>query len=98
MPNLFQLDIVLPETPMPSRSIASIDVPAADGRLTVLANHQPLITVLIPGDVQITDENGSREHWIISSGALQVDNNVATLLVREATQKTRGASHENSLE
>ncbi len=85
MANLFRLDIVLPEIPMPSREVAAINVPASDGRLSVQAHHQPLIAALIPGTMTIVDEHEQQETWTISAGALQVEDNVATLLVREAT-------------
>ena len=88
MAHTFQLDIVLPETPMPSRQVVAIDVPAFDGRLTVMADHQPLLAALREGLMTITHENGNRETWTISRGALQVERNVATLLVRDATEAT----------
>jgi len=81
--NAFQLEIVLPETPLPPRSVISIDVPATDGRLTVMANHQPLIAALQSGSVIIKDENHKIETWHTSAGALQVERNRVTLLVRE---------------
>ena len=84
MSNTLQLGIVLPEAAVPVRAILGIDVPAADGRLTLLANHQPLIAALVPGTAIITTADGKRETWRISAGALQMDNNTATLLVTEA--------------
>lgn len=85
MSNTLQLKIVLPEASVPYRSIMGINVPAADGRLTVLANHQSLIAALVPGNAVITTEDGKRETWKISAGALQMEKNTATLLVTEAT-------------
>ena len=84
---IFQLEVVLPETPMPPRTVSSIDVPATDGRLTVMVNHQPVIVALQPGSMKIIDKNKKIETWIIGAGALQVENNVATVLVRECTKK-----------
>jgi len=84
MAKTFQLDIILPETPMPSRTVTAIDLPAADGRLTVMANHQHLIAALKAGTMKITTEDNSHELWSISAGALQFDNNIASLLVRTA--------------
>ena len=98
MANLFRLDIVLPETPMPPREVSAIDVPAKDGRLTVMAHHQPLIVALVPGVMTVVDDQDQRETWSISAGALQVEDNVATLLVREATQEAGEAPDENSTE
>lgn len=85
----FKLEIVLPETPLPARNVSSIDVPAADGRLTVLANHQPLIAALAKGLMIVTDKDGQTTTFEISAGALQVDNNVATILVSELNEKTK---------
>lgn len=96
MTSPFRLDIVLPETPMPSRTVTAINVPASDGRLTVLAHHQPLIATLNAGTMTVVDENELEESWTISAGALQVEDNVATLLVREATQQAGGKPHENN--
>ena len=86
MSKTLQLNIVLPETPMPTRTVSGLDLPADGGRLSVWANHQPIIAALIPGSMTIILETGQRERWTISAGALQVENNVATLLVRDATQ------------
>jgi len=96
MPKPFQLDIVLPETPMPPRTVTAIDVPAVNGRLTVMAHHQPLIAALCSGPMTITDEQGKKETWNISTGALQVARHVATLLVRQATRQHQDASHEDT--
>lgn len=79
---------------MPSRTVASINVPATDGRLTVMANHQPLIAALAAGTMTVIDERDRQETWAISAGALQIEDNVATLLVREATQQAGGTPHE----
>ncbi len=80
-----QLKIILPEASVPPRAILGIDVPAADGRLTVLAGHQPLIAALVAGTALVTTPDGTRENWRLSDGALQVEGDTAILLVTEAT-------------
>jgi len=80
-----QLKIILPEASVPPRTIQGIDVPAADGRLTLLAGHQPLIAALVAGTAIVTTLAGTREHWRLSDGALQMEGDTATLLVTEAT-------------
>ena len=87
MPKTFQLNIVLPETPTPARTVAALDIPADSGRITLLANHQPIIAAIRPGLMTITLEDGTREQWTLSAGALQMEHNTATLLVREAMQR-----------
>ncbi len=80
-----QLKVILPEASVPPRTIQGIDVPAADGRLTILAGHQPLIAALVPGMAIVTTPDGARENWRLSAGALQMEGDTAILLVTEAT-------------
>ncbi len=79
------LKIILPEASVPPRTIQGVDVPAADGRLTVLAGHQPLIAALVPGTAIVTAPDGTRESWRLSAGALHMEGDTAILLVTEAT-------------
>jgi len=79
-----QLRIILPDAAVPPRPIRGIDVPAADGRLTVLPGHQPLIAALVAGIATVTTLDNKRESWRISAGALQVEGDSAILLVTEA--------------
>ena len=84
MSHPLKLKIILPEASVPPRIIKGIDVPASDGRLTVLAGHQPLIAALVAGTAVVTTADGSRENWRLSAGALQVEGDTAILLVTEA--------------
>jgi F-type H+-transporting ATPase subunit epsilon len=77
--------IILPEASVPPRVIQGLDVPAADGRLTVLAGHQPLVAALVPGTAIVSTVDGMRESWRLSAGALQMEGDTAILLVTEAT-------------
>ncbi len=87
MERTLRLEIVLPAASMPPRPVTGIDVQAADGRLTLLANHQPLIAALTAGPAIITTTNGKRELWQFSDGAIEMKNNTATLLVTEAVHQ-----------
>ena len=91
MSDPLQLKIILPEASVPPRPIKGINVPATDGRLTVLAGHQPIVVALVEGDAIITTMDGTRETWTLSAGALQMENNTASLLVTKATLKGDGA-------
>jgi len=66
------------------RDVTAINLPTDDGRLTVLAHHQPLICSLTDGETLISTEDGARETWATGQGAISVENNKATLLVRSA--------------
>ncbi|MBN2302778.1 MAG: F0F1 ATP synthase subunit epsilon [Lentisphaerae bacterium] len=83
--NTFDLEIVTPEQIFPRRSITSIDVPASNGRLTVLANHEKFICSLLSGVVKIRNGKNSEE-WSVGAGTMTVDRNSVTLLVRQANK------------
>ncbi len=85
------LTILLPEAAIPPRAILAIDVPAADGRLCVMAHHQASIIALVAGQVSITPLNGDREAWQISAGALRVEHNTATLLTSQCQRLSGNA-------
>lgn len=45
------------------------------GEITVLENHEPLITVLSAGTMRVTDESGKENYIEIRSGFLEVKEN-----------------------
>ena len=84
MMNTFTLEIVARETHSPARAAISLDVPAAGGRLTVLAGHQPMICSIVAGTARILLADGSRERWNVTEGALRVGRGETVLVVRTA--------------
>jgi F-type H+-transporting ATPase subunit epsilon len=58
--------------------------PGASGQLGVLANHAPLVSLLEPGEIRITDEAGTLHRFAGDEGYLQVRKNRALVLVAEA--------------
>lgn len=60
----------------------SLTVPGEEGVLTVLANHEPFVTPLIPGAIRLEAADGSRKEIKVSEqGILEVSNNQATVLL-----------------
>ena len=66
-----------------------ITLPTAAGVITVLPNHEPLLSVLIPGVITIRRNKGDAdthlEHYATYGGVLEVSNTGARVLVDEAT-------------
>jgi len=83
----FLLKVITREGERLSRDVVSVDVPAARGRLTVLARHQRLVCRVLPGVVKVVDASGAREAWDVAGGALQVEPAETTLLVPRATRR-----------
>ena len=93
--NTFRLEMVTPEETYPARAVEAVDVPAAYGRLTVLAGHEPFVCSLGPGELRIRpapDAGGGEtptvdETWTVRRGTLVVERESVTLLVRGAERK-----------
>ncbi|HEU4913862.1 MAG TPA: ATP synthase F1 subunit epsilon [Candidatus Saccharimonadales bacterium] len=67
----------------------SVILPTAAGQITLLAHHEPLLGVVVPGVVTIrrekTDPEHHLEHYATYGGVLEVDPDGARVLVDEAT-------------
>ena len=84
MARKFKLEVITPAGASPARMVSFLDVPAVAGRLTILANHEPMVCSLDPGSLRIReDEEIAEERWAIGSGTLEVSRDDVTLLVRD---------------
>lgn len=79
----FRLQIVTTERVVYDDDVTSIIAPGGAGYLGVLANHAPLLTTLKDGTLTIRKGDRVSEHAVVG-GFLEVNNNVATLLVDSA--------------
>ncbi len=58
----------------------SVTVPGVDGEMTILAHHEPLISLLKKGTIVVIQKD-TKEAYPITSGTLEVSNNQATILI-----------------
>ncbi len=58
----------------------SVTVPSADGVLTLLAGHEPLITTLKSGTIRVTTPLEKKE-FVIEKGVLETSHGQITILV-----------------
>lgn len=59
----------------------SATFPGEDGELTVLAHHEPLVTILKPGSITIRQTLGEPRTFPVESGVLEVSGNRAVVLL-----------------
>jgi F-type H+-transporting ATPase subunit epsilon len=68
----------------------SVELPTAAGVETVLPNHEPLMSVLIPGVISVRrnpkDPDTSLEHYATYGGVVEVVGDEVRVLVDEADQ------------
>jgi F-type H+-transporting ATPase subunit epsilon len=57
----------------------SVTLPTADGEVTILADHMPMVALLVDGEICI--RTGDREVWIaVSGGFLETGDKAASVL------------------
>ena len=79
-----QFEIVTPERVVLKEEILQITVPTKMGEITVLPNHLPLVSSLLPGVVQVKKKNGEDEIISVSGGFLEVAKDKVIILADTA--------------
>eukprot|EP00581_Thalassiosira_minuscula_P022865 CAMPEP_0184427936 /NCGR_PEP_ID=MMETSP0738-20130409/195668_1 /TAXON_ID=385413 /ORGANISM="Thalassiosira miniscula, Strain CCMP1093" /LENGTH=70 /DNA_ID=CAMNT_0026791673 /DNA_START=115 /DNA_END=324 /DNA_ORIENTATION=- len=67
MAETVHFDLVSPERRLVSVDATEVRIPGADGDLTAMAQHSPLITTLRPGIVTVTGPNGTAD-YVVTGG------------------------------
>ena len=71
-----------------SEDAYSITLPTAAGEITVFPDHEPLVSVLVPGVVTVrrtkNDPNQMLEHFATYGGVVEIGGNMVRVLVDEA--------------
>lgn len=78
------LHIVTREGAVREGVAVAVNVPAVEGRLTVLPGHAPLICALDAGVVEVRGGNAEPERWHIEAGVLEVGADEVVLIVPAA--------------
>jgi len=67
-----QFEIVTPERELLKEQVTQVTVPTKSGEITVLPNHIPLVSVLVPGVIEVKLANGNYEVMSVSGGFIEV--------------------------
>lgn len=78
---LLQLIISKVDGPVFDGEVKSVTIPGVDGEMTILPDHEPLISPLRKGIITIVKSDDSREKFDASQGTFEVSNNSATVLL-----------------
>lgn len=87
MADTMQFDLVAPERRLASGQATSVLIPGADGDLTAMPDHAPVVTTLRPGILVVQMEGGTQE-YAVTGGFAQVTAEGATVLADEALPKS----------
>jgi F-type H+-transporting ATPase subunit epsilon len=84
MSDPFKFELVSPERLLVSGEVEQVLVPGAEGDMTVLAHHAPLLTTLRPGLLDIGYASGEHHRYFIRGGFAEVGPSGLTVLAETA--------------
>ena len=84
MPDAFKFELVSPERLLVSGDVEQVLVPGAEGDMTVLAHHAPLLTTLRPGLLDIGFPGGEHQRFFIRGGFAEIGPSGLTILAETA--------------
>jgi F-type H+-transporting ATPase subunit epsilon len=84
MPDAFKFELVSPERLLVSGEVEQVLVPGAEGDMTVLAHHAPVLTTLKPGLLEIGYPGGESQRYFIRGGFAEVNPAGLTVLAETA--------------
>lgn len=78
---LLKLTIARVDGPLFDGEVVSVNLPGVEGDMTVLADHEALISPLRAGTITLQKTDGTNESHEIIAGTLEISDNHATILV-----------------
>ena len=82
MADTMQFDLVSPERRLASGQAKSVQIPGAEGQLTAMPDHAPLITTLRPGIVRVEMSDGVKTFGVVGGFAEITPEGVSILAER----------------
>ncbi|QIE45473.1 F0F1 ATP synthase subunit epsilon [Pseudohalocynthiibacter aestuariivivens] len=86
MADKVQFDLVSPERLLASVEATEVQIPGAEGDMTAMADHAPLITTLRPGIVRVTGGDGAGE-YIVTGGFAEINATGVSVLAERAVAR-----------
>lgn len=83
MADTMQFDLVSPERRLASLQAREVQIPGAEGDLTAMPDHAPLITTLRPGILKVVTASGS-ESYAVTGGFAEIGANGTSVLAERA--------------
>lgn len=83
MADTIQFDLVSPERKLASAEAREVQIPGAEGDLTAMADHAPLITTLRPGVLKVITASGTDE-YVVTGGFAEISSAGVSILAERA--------------
>ncbi len=86
MAETLQFDLVSPERRLASLEATAVQIPGADGDMTVMGSHAATITTLRPGILSVTHAGGT-DDYVVSGGFAEISATGVSVLAEQALPK-----------
>jgi len=86
MADTVQFDLVSPERLLSSVQAREVQIPGAEGDMTALPDHSPLITTLRPGVLKVTSDKGTDE-YVVTGGFAEINPEGISVLAEQAVPR-----------
>ncbi|MCC6306494.1 MAG: F0F1 ATP synthase subunit epsilon [Rhodobacteraceae bacterium] len=86
MAGTMKFDLVSPERRLASAEASEVMIPGADGDLTAMEGHAPVILSLRPGILRVTGPEGTSE-YAVTGGFAEITAVAATVLAEQAVPR-----------
>lgn len=83
MADTMQFDLVSPERSLASFEASEVQIPGADGDMTAMPDHAPVITTLRPGVLNVTGKDGT-SRYAVTGGFAEVTPGATSVLAERA--------------
>lgn len=83
MADTLTFSLVSPERSLASGTATEVQIPGADGDLTAMAGHAPLITTLRPGVLHVNGPDGV-DDYVVTGGFAEISAEGVTVLAERA--------------
>ena len=81
---VLQVNIVSADHPVWSGHAASVTIPAAEGGMGIMPDHEPMMTVIKQGTVVVRETQGGQHAFKVTDGFISFDSNRLTIAVGRA--------------
>ena len=76
-----QVNIVAADHPVWHGEARSVTIPAAEGGMGILPDHEPVLTVIKSGTVTVVEPDDNRHMFEVTDGFISFDSNKLTVAV-----------------
>ncbi|KAB7789437.1 F0F1 ATP synthase subunit epsilon [Bifidobacterium cebidarum] len=76
-----KVNIVAADHPVWHGEAASVTIPASEGGMGILPDHEPVLTVIKQGTLTVVEPDGDRHMFEVTDGFISFDSNKLTVAV-----------------